>query len=75
MEWELLIECLEGAVLWDNDFEVQEGMDVDPDASRSLKRVLGIPDNYYIEVPCDLPDGQINLYIDALKGLTPRGRG
>ena len=74
-EWHLLIECLEGAVLCDNDFEVTEGMDADPDQSRSLKQVLGIPDNYFIEIPCDVPDEQINLYIDALKGLTPRGRG
>ena len=37
-----------------DDFEMQEGMDIDPDASRSLKRILGIPDNYYVEVPEDV---------------------
>ncbi|MCP4876639.1 MAG: hypothetical protein GY896_14360, partial [Gammaproteobacteria bacterium] len=74
-EWELLIECLEGAVLWDTDFEDQDRLDVDPDASRALDQFLGISDNYYTEVPHDPPDDQINLYIDALMGLTPRGRG
>jgi hypothetical protein len=73
-QWEFLMECLQNGVLWDNDLEMQEGMDIDPDTSRSLKRILGIPDNYYIEVPSDVRDGQVNLYIDALKGLTPRGR-
>ena len=38
-EWELMIECLDRAILWDNDFEVQEGMDVDPDASQSVKQL------------------------------------
>ena len=27
------------------------------------------------EVPDDVPDDQINLYRDALMGLTPEGRG
>ena len=73
-EWQLMVECLESAVLWDNDFEVQEGMDADPDASYTVKELLGIPENYYTEVPLDVADNQLNLYIDALKGLTPRGR-
>jgi hypothetical protein len=74
-EWELLIECLEGAVLWDTDFEAQDRLDADPDASRALDQFMGISDNYYTEVAHDPPDDQVNLYIDALMGLTPRGRG
>ena len=46
-----------------------------PDTSSAVKDVLGIPDNYFTEVPFDVPDDQFDLYIDALKGLTPRGRG
>ena len=74
-EWDGVIECLEAAVLWDNDFEMREGMDADPDTSSALKEVLGIPEDYFTEVPFDVPDDQLDLYIDALKGLTPRGRG
>ena len=70
-----MMECLEGRVLWDADFEAQERLDVDPDASRNLDELMGIPDNYYTAVAYDPPDDQINLYIDALMGLTPRGRG
>ena len=36
---------------------------------------MGISDNYYTAVAHDPPDDQINLYIDALMGLSPRGRG
>ena len=74
-EWELLIECLEGAVLWDTDFEAQDRLDAAPDASRALDQFMGISDNYYTQVAYDPPDDQINLFIDALMGLTPRGRG
>ena len=50
-------------------------LDADHDTTRTLNEVMGISDNYYTDVPYDPPDDQLNLYIDALKGLTPRGRG
>jgi len=74
-DWELMIECLEGNVLWDNDFEAQDRLDADPDTSSNLKQVMGISENYYTDVAHDPPDDQINIYLFALKGLTPRGRG
>ncbi len=74
-DWELMIECLEGNVLWDADFEAQDRLDADPDTSRQLNEILGISDNYYTDVAYDPPDDQLNLYLDALMGLTPRGRG
>ncbi len=73
--WELMVECLEGNVLWDADFEAQDRLDADPDTSRNLKLIMGISENYYTDVAHDPPDNQLNLYIDALMGLTPRGRG
>ena len=39
-----------------------------------VKELLGIPENYFTEISLDVADSQLNLYIDALKGLTPRGR-
>ena len=74
-EWELLIECLEGAVLWDTDFEAQDRLDAAPDATGALDQFMGISDDYYTAVAHDPPDNQINLYVDALIGLTPRARG
>ncbi len=36
--------------------------------------MLGVADDYYTDVPPDPPDEQINLYVDALKGLTLEAR-
>lgn len=72
--WQLVIESLEGDVLWDNDFEMQIGMDVAPETGKDMKQKLGISDDYYVAIPPDIADAQINLYLDALKGLTPAGR-
>lgn len=33
---------------------------------------MGISADYYTAVPLDPPDHQLNLYIDALMGLTPQ---
>lgn len=73
-EWRFVLEVLQGLILWDNDFEMQESMDVDPQEGRRFKQVLGVSQDYYTAVPPDLPDLQCNLYIDALRGLTPKGR-
>lgn len=50
-------------------------MDADPDVSRAVKGYMGVAESYYSAVPLDPPDEQLNLYVDALKGLTPSGRG
>ncbi|MEA1949745.1 MAG: hypothetical protein U9N87_00045 [Planctomycetota bacterium] len=73
-EWELLLECLAGCVLWDNDYEWQESQDLPPEESKRLYATLGIDDDYYTDVPQDPPDDQTNLYLDALMGLTASTR-
>ena len=73
-EWELAVECL-AEVLWDRDFEIDAHLDADPEASSAMKLAMGIPDGYYTTVPLDPPDHQLQLYVDALMGLTPCGRG
>ena len=75
MEWELVVECLMEDVLWDRDFEIEEHLDADPDSASAIKGVMGIPTNYFTAVPVDPPDDQLKLYVDALMGLSPRGRG
>ena len=37
--------------------------------------MMNIPEGYYRAIAYDPPDDQLSLYMDALKGLTPRGRG
>ncbi len=73
-EWELVIESLEGAVLWDRDFEMQFLMDVDSESAKKLKADLDIDGDFYTAIPDEVPDKQIKLYRDALMGLTPEGR-
>ena len=64
-----LLECLAGCVLWDNDYELQDSLDLPPDESRRFRNLLGMPDDYYTDFPHDPPDKQVQLYLDALMGL------
>jgi len=72
--WFMLVECLAGCVLWDNDYELQESLDLPPEESRQFRAVLGMADDYYTDVPPDPPDEQAKLYVDALMGLTADAR-
>ena len=68
--WTVLVECLAGCVLWDNDYDSQLSLDLPPEESRQFRAMLGMADDYYTDVPPDPPDDQANLYADALVGLT-----
>jgi hypothetical protein len=72
--WTILLECLAGCVLWDNDYESQESLDLPPDKSRQLRAILGMDDDYYTEIPQDPTDDQAKLYVDSLVGLTADAR-
>ncbi len=72
--WSMLVECLAGCVLWDNDYELQESLDLPPEQSRRFRAALGMADDYYTDVPPDPPDEQAKLYVDALTGLTVDAR-
>jgi hypothetical protein len=72
--WAFWVECLAGCVLWDNDYESQQSLDLPPEESRRYRALLGMADDYYTDVPPDPPDDQVNLYIDALMGLTADAR-
>lgn len=73
-EWEFVILCLEGQVLWDNDWEIQEHLDVPPERSRRWKQQLGISYDYFVAVPPDPSDAQAELLLVELRRLTPHGR-
>ena len=68
--WTFLLEGLAGCVLWDNDYESQQNLDLPPNKSKFLRNTLGVADDYYTAIAPDPPDNQVNLYLDALKGLT-----
>ncbi len=49
-----MVDWLAEAVLWDRDFEMADTfLDVDPGISRQRRRLLGIQEDYFTQVPPD----------------------
>lgn len=77
-EWDLLIQCLEEGVLWDADWEGGEmHLDADPEASRRLKKLMRIDEDYYVDVPPDPSGEELEEVLATLRELTrgPAGEG
>ena len=73
-EWEVLVSCLADGVLWDEDWRDSESlMDADPRASRAVKELMGIDEEYYIAVPPDPNDKEMEGIWATLQGLTKDG--
>lgn len=73
-EWEVLVDCLADAVLWDEDWKsADELLDADPTASRAVKKLLGIDPDYYIAIPPDPTDEEMKGISTTLRGLTSGG--
>ena len=73
-EWELLVSCLSDAVLWDEDWRDSESLlDVDPKASRAVKKLMGIDEDYYIAVPPDPTEEEMEGIWATLRELTKGG--
>jgi hypothetical protein len=70
-EWDILIQCLADDVLWDEDWEdVEDHLDADPETSRAAKKSLGIDKDYYVDVPPDPSDEELEEIINTLHELT-----
>lgn len=69
-EWDILLECLEDCVLWDEDWAMEEHLDVDPDAADRVKRFLGIEPDYFVAIQPDPSDAEAETLIAALRSLT-----
>ncbi len=72
--WVLLVDCLEDRVLWDNDWEMSEFLDVDPDVGRRMRRELGISDDYFVAVTPDPTDAEVERLLGELRELTADAR-
>jgi hypothetical protein len=68
-QWEWLIDSLADRVLWDEDYALTATLDAPPGKRDETYDTLGIAEDYYTEIAPDPPADQINLYIDALRGL------
>jgi hypothetical protein len=64
--WNLLVECLSDHVLWDKDWEMLDQLDADPDAAERAKDELGIDPDYFVAVPADPSDAQVEQLLADL---------
>lgn len=72
-EWELLIYCLTDRILWDEDWADGDlYVDLDPEVGRQLKQTMGIDPDYYVEVPPDPTNDELDESLDSLRRLTSR---
>ena len=73
-DWDLLIECLEGRVLWDDDWDMVDQLDATPEVARRAKAKLGISDDYFIAIPDDPTDAEAERLLTELRTLTRDAR-
>lgn len=67
-EWQLMVECLADAVLWDNDFELGDVLvDEHPDEAHARKEMFGIDDNYFTAIAPDPSDQEVKKIIAELR--------
>jgi hypothetical protein len=66
--WELLIEILEGTILWDADYEEAAiFMDTPPEERDDLRKCMGISDDYFLDIAPDPTDAELE---DVRRSLT-----
>jgi hypothetical protein len=69
-EWELWVDCLASAILWDRDFEFAETfLDADPESARQRRKTLGITDDYFVVPAPDPSSDQIDHLIHTTREL------
>jgi len=73
-KWDLLVECLEGRVLWDDDWDMVEYLDAPPAVARRVKAELGIDEDYFVAIPPDPDDADAERLLAELVTLTADAR-
>lgn len=69
-KWGLLIETLEGQVLWDADWMDEDlFLDADPDTAAAMRQDLGITDGYYTAIAPDPPEPEMPAIRARLRAL------
>ncbi len=70
-EWDVFVSCLADGVLWDEDWKDNESLlDADPKASQAVKKLMGIDEDYYITVPPDPTEEEMEGVWATLRRLT-----
>jgi len=69
-EWEVWVDCLASAILWDRDFEFAETfLDADPETARQRRKTLGIADDYFVMPAPDPSSDQIDHLVNQTRDL------
>ena len=69
-EWDLEVDELANAILWDRDYEDGDiYMDHPPEKTEWLNYMARIPDNYYTAIADDLTDEEAQVKIEELRKL------
>ena len=69
-DWDLLIECLEGRVLWDDDWDMVDHLDAAPEVAHRIKRKLDIVEDYFVAIPRDPSDVDAERLLAELRTMT-----
>lgn len=74
-EWQVLLECLSGRILWDEDWADGElHLDLPPEAATAVKSAMGIDGDYFTAIPRDPSDAEIPQLVSRLRELTGSAR-
>ncbi len=69
-QWELLIESLSDAILWDRDFEMGDSfLDDDPGVSHHRQRLLGIEDEYFTSIARDPRPDEVHQLVSRTRAI------
>jgi hypothetical protein len=72
-EWEPMIEALEGAILWDRDWDFEEDfLDAPPDKADRLRDFLSIERDYFTAIPPDPTGAEVESARQRIHRLTGR---
>jgi hypothetical protein len=70
-EWELLIDCLTDRIFWDADYEMGDTfLDAAPDVSRDKMYSMRIADDYFVALPPDPNEAELQDIRQTLRKLT-----
>jgi hypothetical protein len=69
-EWEICIGALEGRILWDRDWELEEDFaDAPPGQACRMKDLLAISDDYFRAIPPDAKDEDADEIVKRLANV------
>lgn len=69
-EWDYLIEAIEDAVLWDEDWDFEDlFLDADPEVAQHRKDFLGVCEDYFTAIPPDPNESEVETARLRLRAL------